>query len=67
MRRKRRMVERVSPPHADAQIDLQGLLHRIYDAAGYEDCIYRGQPQPQLNAEDATWAGQFVPGGATPT
>ncbi len=43
------------PPHADAQIDLQGLLHHIYDAAGYEDYIYRGQPQPQLNAEDAVW------------
>jgi hypothetical protein len=53
------------PPYADAQIDLQGLLHRIYDAAGYEDYIYRGQPQPQLNAEDAIWARPFMPGGAT--
>ena len=49
-------------PHADAQLDLQQLLHRIYDAAGYEDYIYRGQPHPQLNAEDAEWARQFVPG-----
>jgi hypothetical protein len=51
------------PPHADVQLDLQGLLHRIYDAAGYEDYIYRGQPQPHLSTEDATWARQFVPGG----
>jgi hypothetical protein len=50
-------------PHADAQLDLQGLLHRIYDAAGYEDYIYLGQTQPQLNAEDMAWARQFVPGG----
>jgi Protein of unknown function (DUF4058) len=51
------------PPHADAQLDLQNLLHRIYDAAGYEDYIYQGQPHPQLKAEDAAWARQFVPGG----
>jgi hypothetical protein len=51
------------PPHADARLDLQGLLHRIYDAAGYEDYIYRGPPQPRLSAEDAAWAQQFVPAG----
>jgi hypothetical protein len=51
------------PPHADAHLDLQPLLHRIYDAAGYEDYLYRGQPQPQLNAEDAAWAQPFLPVG----
>jgi hypothetical protein len=51
-------------PHADAQLDLHGLLHRIYDAAGYEDYIYRGQPHPHLNREDMAWAQQFVPGQA---
>jgi hypothetical protein len=50
------------PPHPDAQLDLQQILHRIYDAAGYEDYIYRGQPHPQLNAGEAAWARQFVPG-----
>ncbi len=53
-------------PHADAELELQPLLHRIYDAAGYEDYIYRGQPQPRLNAEDTAWAEQFLP-GARPT
>jgi hypothetical protein len=48
-------------PHADAQLDLQDILHRIYDAAGYEDYIYHGQPQPQLHPEDAAWAQSFVP------
>jgi hypothetical protein len=48
-------------PHADAQLDLQALLHRLYDAAGYEDDIYTGEPQPRLTPEDAAWANQFLP------
>lgn len=48
-------------PHGDVWLDLQQVLHRIYDAAGYEDYIYRGQPHPRLAAEDAAWAQQFVP------
>src|SRR5437764_214702 len=31
---------------ADAHLDLQQLLHRIYDAAGYAYYIYTGQPEP---------------------
>lgn len=50
------------PPHADARLDLQQMLQRVYDAAGYEDYIYRGQPQPQLNPEDAAWAQQILSG-----
>jgi hypothetical protein len=49
------------PPHPDAHLDLQEVLHHIYDAAGYEDYIYDGQPQPRLEAEDAQWARQLVP------
>ncbi len=48
-------------PHPDARLDLQALLDRIYDAAGYEDDIYQGEPQPKLVPEDADWARQFVP------
>lgn len=48
-------------PHGDARLDLQEVLHRIYDAAGYEDYIYLGQPHPRLLADDAAWAQQFVP------
>ncbi|MBL8793718.1 MAG: DUF4058 family protein, partial [Planctomycetia bacterium] len=36
----------------DARLDLQAILHRLYDAAGYEDYIYTGQPQPPLPPED---------------
>jgi hypothetical protein len=48
-------------PDADARIDLQQVLHRLYDAAGYEDYIYSGTPRPPLHPEDAIWARQFVP------
>jgi hypothetical protein len=47
--------------HADAELDLQRVLHRIYDAAGYEDYIYQEQPQPALSAADAIWARKFKP------
>lgn len=43
-------------PHPDARVDLQALLHQLYDAAGYADYIYAGQPQPRLHPEDAAWA-----------
>jgi len=49
------------PPHSDAWLDLQQLLHRVYDAAGYEDYIYRSPPQPRLDSEDTAWAQQLVP------
>jgi hypothetical protein len=51
-------------PDPDARIDLQEALHRLYDAAGYEDHIYTGTPQPPLHPEDAAWAKQFVPGAS---
>jgi hypothetical protein len=45
----------------NAQLDLQQILNQIYDAAGYEDYIYRGRPDPPLTAEDAAWAKSFLP------
>jgi hypothetical protein len=48
-------------PSSDAQIDLQAVLNRIYDAAGYEDYIYESSPIPPLSAEHAAWAEQFLP------
>jgi hypothetical protein len=44
-----------------AWLDLQPLLHRLYDAAGYEDHIYTGSPQPPLSARDNEWVGQLLP------
>jgi hypothetical protein len=48
-------------PDADAQIDLQEALNRLYDAAGYEDYIYTGTPHPPLHPDDAAWARQLLP------
>lgn len=44
-------------------LDLQELLHRAYDSAGYHKVIYRRDPDPPLSPEDAAWAQQFVPRG----
>jgi hypothetical protein len=43
-------------PDADARLDLQTLLHRMYDAAAYEDYIYDGTPPPALSPDDAVRA-----------
>jgi hypothetical protein len=49
-------------PDADASLDLRRIVDRIYDAAGYDDYLYAGSPQPPLRSEDAEWAEGFVPG-----
>lgn len=48
-------------PYPDARLDLQALLHRVYDEAGYEFYAYDGPPEPPLSPEDEAWARQFVP------
>ncbi|OAI46432.1 hypothetical protein AYO44_11415 [Planctomycetaceae bacterium SCGC AG-212-F19] len=48
-------------PDPDAKVDLQPLLHHVYDLACYEDYIYRGKPQPPLHPEDAAWAESLIP------
>jgi hypothetical protein len=45
---------------AEAKLDLQAVLNRVYDAAAYEDYIYQSAPQPALRPDDAEWARQFV-------
>jgi hypothetical protein len=49
------------PPDADVTLDLQALLHRVYDAAGYAKYIYGETPEPPLSAEDFAWARQQIP------
>jgi hypothetical protein len=49
------------PVDGYARIDLQEILHAVYDASGYGDFIYGGQPEPQLPPEDLAWAQQFIP------
>jgi Protein of unknown function (DUF4058) len=47
-------------PHPDAKLDLQQLLHRVYDAARYQTYIYDASPSPALSGEDAAWAEQIL-------
>jgi len=44
----------------EAQIDLQLLLRRVYDSAGYHDSIYDGHPEPRLAVDDEKWAEQVL-------
>lgn len=44
----------------DATIDLGQLFAEQFDAAGYEDYVYRTNPQPPLAASDAAWAEGLV-------
>jgi hypothetical protein len=48
-------------PDPDARVDLQEVLHHVYDASGYEDFIYAGRPDPRLSPEDEAWAETIRP------
>jgi hypothetical protein len=48
-------------PDPDIQLNLQEILHAVYDTAHYENHIYLGSPEPALTGADAEWAKQFVP------
>jgi hypothetical protein len=48
-------------PDPDVHLDLQAVLDRTYDAAGYGKYIYAETPEPPLSTEDDAWARQFVP------
>jgi hypothetical protein len=47
-------------PDPDAVLDLQAILNRVYDAAGYEDYIYSGTPKPPLSPNDQQWAMELL-------
>ena len=44
----------------DVHLDLQEILHRVYDGAVYGRYIYQTEPTPALRAEDAAWARQLI-------
>lgn len=46
----------LKPGDPDARLDLQALLHRVYDAGAYAADIYAGTPEPPLGAEGDAWA-----------
>jgi hypothetical protein len=45
---------------SDATLDLQRLLHDVYDGAGCEYYIYGGRPEPPLLPEDTKWATAII-------
>jgi hypothetical protein len=47
-------------PDPDARIQLQALVHRVYDAAGFKSYIYDLVPEPPLGSDDLAWARQFI-------
>jgi hypothetical protein len=44
----------------DVAVDLQAVLHRVYDAARYGNYIYESSPYPALSATDDAWARQVA-------
>jgi hypothetical protein len=44
----------------DATIDLSQLFREQFDAAGYENYVYRSSPQPPFSGPDAAWAEGLV-------
>jgi Protein of unknown function (DUF4058) len=48
-------------PVREARLDLQELVHLVYDRAYYKDYVYQGVPHPPLGPDDATWAQALVP------
>jgi len=44
----------------DATLDLQSILNRVYDAAGYEDYLYESPPEPPLEDAEMTWARSLI-------
>ncbi|MBA4065512.1 MAG: hypothetical protein C0501_17710 [Isosphaera sp.] len=48
------------PGEPEPSLDLQALLHRVYDAAGYAMFLYQADPDPPLSGADAVWAAQLL-------
>jgi hypothetical protein len=44
----------------EPMVDLQGVLQRVYDGAGYARQIYRYEPEPKLTPADAAWAKETL-------
>ncbi len=44
----------------EPMLDLQALVHRIYDTGHYQLFIYGSDPEPPLSAADAVWAAQIT-------
>jgi hypothetical protein len=43
-----------------AWLNLQEILHAVYDRAVYKNRIYLGQPEPPLSGDDLDWANSIL-------
>lgn len=51
----------LQPGDAEPEIDLNRLLHELYDRAGYDLRVgYRAAPDPPLSDDDETWADTLL-------
>lgn len=48
-------------PASHATLDLQEILHHVYDHGTYADEIYERKPEPRLDPSDQDWAQQLIP------
>lgn len=48
------------PGESEATLELQPLLHRIYDDADYGLYLYATPPEPRLSPEDDAWARELL-------
>jgi len=51
---------------AEPTVNLQAILHHIYDAAGYGMFLYEADPEPRLSTADAVWAALLLNPPAPP-
>lgn len=51
----------LAAPDPPVPLDLQALLHQVYDAAGYGKYIYQEAPEPPLSPQEDAWARQLIP------
>src|SRR5262249_5459169 len=49
------------PDDAEPTLDLQAILHTVYDETGYETIMYEANPEPPLSPEDDAWARGLIP------
>jgi hypothetical protein len=55
------------PGESEPVIDLNSLLHKVYDRAGYDLMIdYRRPPNPPLPREDQAWAAAIIAQATAP-
>jgi hypothetical protein len=48
------------PDDRDVRLNLQAILDQCYRNGGYDDIDYRGEPDPPLSPDDASWADALL-------